>query len=197
MDDTEQSDEERWEAIRHSSMDDLAQEIGRMCVYWSELERSVSVFVYVMLKIEDRISSNVVAGALDFRAKLHVALPLAFDRKPSDQWYKDVEQTINIIDNNLRPERNRIIHDTWVSLPGLDKALRMRIQGKVIRTQSRTQEIRLSDIRRFSAKDVGLLYVNMIKARESIDSLSFDYQRQSASLGISLPPIPPQNPDQD
>lgn len=194
MSETPESDEEIWESIRHTSMDELAQEIGRMCLYWSELEMTVSVFLSRLLKIEDRISSNVVIGALDFRTKLAAVLPLAFDRKPNPKWYDDVEKIINHIDNVLRPERNRIIHDAWVSFPDRTSH-RLRIQGKVVNTQAFQKEIRLSDIRPFTPRDVGLLYAQMIRAGDAIRHLTFDDKPLPHKL--SARPSPPKSPDRD
>lgn len=173
---SQKTDEEAWEAIRHESLDELAQEIGRMCLYWSELEMEVSLALDQLSAVQDRVVRNVFVGAIDFRAKLHALLPIAFDKRINDLWYENIEALVNHIDNDLRPERNRIIHDSWIEMPGRDEPHRMRIFGKVVKPQSRTRELRLADFRPFMPKDVGLLYVRMIRARANLSRMMFEHQ---------------------
>lgn len=185
---TEQSDEEIWQSIRHGTMDELAQEIGRMCLYWSELEMDVSLFLMDLLNIEDVTSKNAVLGALDFRTKLELLLPMAFKRKPSDAWYVEVEKVVNHIANDLRSERNRIIHDSWIEMPGMNDPHRMRLQAKVVNVQARTKKLQLADYKAFTPKDVGLLYVKMIRARKTVSEL--DRRRRALDKRPDTPPIP-------
>jgi hypothetical protein len=182
-----QSDEEIWQSIRHRSMDELAQEIGRMCLYWSELETTVSLFLLKLCDIPDSTTKNVIFGALDFRSKLHALLPMAFSKKPDDDWYARVEKVVNQIDNDLRAERNRIIHDSWIEMPGSDGPHRMRIFGRVVNAQSRTKKLQLADYRPFTPKDVGVLYVQMIRARQLIEQLSVEHDKRMGSGVFPLP----------
>ena len=182
--DLAQTDEETWEAIRHESMDELAQEIGRMCLYWSELEMEVTLALDALMNINDRVPRNILLGAMDFRTKLQVLLPVAFNCKINDHWYSELETVINIINGELRNERNRIIHDSWFEFPARDnshKTHRVRLYGKVVNKQSRTKELQLADYRPFGPKDVGLLYVRMIRARGRLSRLMHEWKANQIS----------------
>jgi len=187
------SDEAIWQSIKHQTMDELAQEIGRLCMYWSELEMVIATLLAKLLTIEETVPKNIVIGALDFRGKLFALLPIAFHRKPSEAWYESLEDTVNLIDNQLRPERNRIIHDYWIEFPGEDDPHRMQIRAKVVKVQARTRQLELASYKPFTAKDVGLLYVQIIRAKERIEELAQHYSLRSQPS----PPTLSQNPNRD
>src|SRR3546814_2313559 len=58
-------------------------------------------------------ASASIVNNMDMRDKIKGLLALGFLKKPSDDWYNELKTTINEIDNDLRPERNRMIHDSW------------------------------------------------------------------------------------
>src|SRR3546814_18122916 len=61
----------------------------------------------------DVCSSDLsIVNNMDMRDKIKGLLALGFLKKPSDDWYNELKTTINEIDNDLRPERNRMIHDS-------------------------------------------------------------------------------------
>lgn len=179
----QQTDEEAWQAIRHETMDELAQEIGRMCLYWSELEMGVTLALDQLMHGSERVVTNVVLGTMDMRSKLEALLPLAFNRRVNDHWYERVETVVNLINGDLRTERNRIIHDSWIEMPGKDEPHRMHLRGKVVKVQSRTRELKLADYRPFGPRDVGLLYVRMIRARTELNRLLFELKTTRPSAG--------------
>lgn len=194
MSDTPTEEEALWKSIKHYSMDELAQEIGRLCMYWSELEMAISLLLSDLLRIEEAVPKNLILGALDFRSKLHMLLPLGFHRKPSDQWYADLNEHVNHIDNVLRPERNRIIHDYWIEMPGMDEPHRMQFTGRVVNEQSRTKKLELATYKPFTEKDVGLLYVKIIAARTRTFALRGHVAPPNTLL--SLAGLPRRTPDQ-
>jgi hypothetical protein len=176
MQDLTGSDEEVWQAVRHETMDELAQEIGRMCLYWSELEMTVTLALNQLMQTSEPVVTNVLLGAMDLRGKIEALLPLAFHRRMNDHWYNEIEAIANLVNGELRTERNRIIHDSWIELPGRDEPHRMRLHGKVVKTQSRTRELKLADYRPFTPKDVGLLYVKMIRTQTRLHRLMFEHK---------------------
>lgn len=177
-----------WNSIRHQSMDELAQEIGRLCMYWSELEFEIAVFLAALLDLNETVRRSLILGALDFRAKLTMLLPIGFKRKPTEHWYESLEKLVNHIDHDLRPERNRIIHDYWTQVPTADSPEgvphRITLIGRVIRPQARLQELKLGEVKPFTAKDVGVLYVSIIQAQTRMIAL------RHRLFPPSLPPIP-------
>lgn len=164
-----------WKPIAHPTLEAHAQEIGRLCIYWSELELYVTLFLIDLLDIEDKTSKNVIAGLLDFRAKLQTLLPMGFARKPSDDWYAGLEKAVNHIDNDLRPERNRMIHDTWTG-PEEGSSLRMQLSARVVNAQSRTKVLTLAVTKQVKAEDIGRLYEKVIAATDTINDLWTGYK---------------------
>ncbi len=169
---TEVPIDEPWKPIIHRTLDQHAQEIGRLCIYWSELEMYVSLFLNDLMAIEDKTSGNVVFGLLDFRSKLQTLLPMGFARKPTAEWYASLEKLVNHIDNDLRPERNRMIHDMWSGpFDGSGKSLRMQMTARVVNEQSRTKVLKLALTKTVTAEDIGRLYQKVIAATSSVNDL--------------------------
>jgi hypothetical protein len=164
-----------WKPIAHPTLEAHAQEIGRLCIYWSELELYVTLFLIDLLDIEDKTSKNVIAGLLDFRAKLQALPPMGFARRPSDTWYASLEKVVNHIDNDLRPERNRMIHDTWTG-PTEGSSLRMQLSAKVVNAQSRTKVLKLAVTKQVKSEDIGRLYEQVIAATDAINDLWSGYK---------------------
>jgi hypothetical protein len=93
-----------------------ATALGLACISWSLLEDVVGDTLAELIPLEHEDGADI-AGAVnanvDFRSKLQVLLAVGFVRKPGDNWFYELEHLINRIDNELRPERNRYVHDVW------------------------------------------------------------------------------------
>lgn len=111
-----------------------SEQIGRLCTLWSGLELDVACFLISVSHLEDPTDKNVLVGMLDMRAKISALIAIAHKRKPSEEWFKNLSIVLNKIDSQLRDERNRIIHDYWLSIPsedGREIMNRVRIRPKV------------------------------------------------------------------
>src|SRR5205823_6466456 len=58
---------------------------------------------------------NIVTSNIDFPGKIQIALKVGHLKKPNDEWFSELEKTLNWIDNDLRPLRNRFVHDPIVT----------------------------------------------------------------------------------
>src|SRR5260370_14990640 len=88
-----------------------AQALGFVVIGWGQLEGAVNTAVIKLLKTLP-LHFEIV-GHIDFRAKLQIIKSVAFVSMKNDKWFKDMEEIINIMDNDLRVARNRMIHDMW------------------------------------------------------------------------------------
>jgi hypothetical protein len=60
------------------------------------------------LQVSECVTSNT-----DLKRKLQIALSLGHLRRPSDEWFEKMKHCLDDIDNRLRNDRNRLIHDVW------------------------------------------------------------------------------------
>ena len=90
-----------------------ATALGLACIAWSTLESVVNEFLGLLIPLEPGDTERIVTSNIDFRAKLEMLVHLGFMEKYKDLWFLELQTLINKIDNELRPERNRYVHDTW------------------------------------------------------------------------------------
>jgi len=144
--------------MSHEPLEQVAAAIGRSCYWWSSIEIELQELCSNLARFIDRSFEReevweVIAISLshmDIRQRIAVAKALAANGVDPD-LYDSLERLLNRIDNELRAERNRYIHDQWTVL---DETIIRRRQGaKVIRPQSRTLEVRHSYDRAYASID--------------------------------------------
>ena len=199
---TDNLDDQLWQevertiaAIRADPLDAHAIEIGRLCLVWSRLEVSVMMLLDALLDIPDRTTVNILMGTLDFRGKLQALIPLAFSKKRNDAWFERLHEEVNNIDNALRTERNRMVHDFWTIEPG-SPARRMQLAPKVVKDQ-RDKKLTLANVKPVTPNEITLLIVRIAKAGGAIDLLFEEYRGQPTWPRIQPAPPPPGNPARD
>jgi len=92
-----------------------AEALGFLVILWADLEDDINKFVMKLLE-QDTLHYEVV-GHIDFREKIQIIKSTAFTLYHPSKWFDDVETIINIIDNELRPERNRKGSSRWLRRP--------------------------------------------------------------------------------
>lgn len=55
-----------------------------------------------------------VVGHIDFRDKIQIIKSSALRLYHPSTWFYEMERILNMIDGELRLERNRMIHDVWL-----------------------------------------------------------------------------------
>lgn len=86
--------------------------IGRVAVLWSFLENEVEKLVWTMAPLK-QLRAQAVTRHIGNVTLYDVVLTLANLTFPSTPLETKLKASINLIENKLRPERNRIIHGIW------------------------------------------------------------------------------------
>ena len=114
---------------------DHAHAIGHLCLQWNFVEHTSDIFLSFLANLDDTEIRAAIINNADARDKWRMIDAVGFIKRPNDDWYRRLKEVINRINNELRPERNRMVHDRWISLK--DEIVRLTPMGKIIKEQSR------------------------------------------------------------
>lgn len=155
----------------------------------------LTLLLHTLARIDDPTVNNTLLGVMGLREKIQALHTIGFKRAIDKDWYEQLARTLNLIDNELRPERNRMIHDFWID--DLDGELRrMRLNPKVVNQQSRTKRTQLSTQVAITPETMSLLCTNIESASVAINLLRHEYELRRPSPQRTPPKIPKPNPDQ-
>jgi hypothetical protein len=101
--------------VHYTEIDDHAHAIGYVCITWAILETELDKLLTVLAPLEFGEAGESVLGNSNIRDKIKMLKALGFIRKPADNWYHQLEQVLNHIDQQLRITRNQYIHDLWIN----------------------------------------------------------------------------------
>jgi hypothetical protein len=173
----------------------VANRLGRLCMSWSHLELDLTLLLHSLMGVSDPTVNNTILGVMGLREKIQALHTIGFKRAPSRQWYDSLSKTLTMIDNDLRPERNRMIHDFWIT--DIDGDLqRSRLNPRVVNVKSRTKAVQLSVNAKITPELMSLLCSNIETASVAINLLNHDLNA-TPSPNITRVQIPTQNPDKD
>ncbi|MGA7264382.1 MAG: hypothetical protein WA709_07980 [Stellaceae bacterium] len=129
-----------------------AEALGWLVMGWGSLERDIGT---LLLKLIGTKFVYEITGNMDFREKLAVIKSVGFEIMPSPEWFDELEQTTKEIDQKLRPERNRMIHDLWIFHFEKEKPMvRFGLTPKLRRPQSR-RRVQTRDITDIARRNLG------------------------------------------
>ena len=152
----------------------VAKYLGYVCMAWSWLELTVDATLVTLLEPSDLDSSAAVVYNMDQRDKCRAVLALGFIKKPSDEWYSELKTLISEIDNDLRNERNRMVHDSWHHTP--DGIFRLTNYAKVSREQARQYAIHFGEGKTVSPAELRTLMIMIFAAGGHLDDLLGRYK---------------------
>ena len=157
-----------------------ANRIGRMCIAWSNLELDLGLLLSTMMDIKDPPIKNTILGLMEMRETIQAILAIGFAHKPYDSWYTELAALMNEIDNEIRPERNRTIHDFWFELPNPNEPAkseirRAKVKPKVKNTQAFQKELALIDMKPIVPDDISAITKRIEKASVAVWLLKQDF----------------------
>lgn len=166
----------------------VAIEIGYITIYWAWLEDIVDELITVLAPLERDQPAEAILGNSDIRQKAQMVRALALIRRGDHtDWYDSVVETINAVDNDIRPRRNQHIHAVWRNPRGLltreKKAVKVAklqsFQPPVLSTKT-SEPIKVRSVQRLR-KDI--LHAVKTVTYQTAFALRFD---EVTSRGISF-----------
>jgi hypothetical protein len=152
-------------SLRHA-----AEALGFLLILWGRLEESINDGVIKLSGVRRALRYELV-GHVDFREKLQIIKSLAFAHAAHTVWFDALEKHINLIDNELRPERNRMIHDLWwLNTEAGEFMFRIGFAPKLKRPQAR-QRILERDLLPISAEEIWDFVMRVVHAFVDLQDL--------------------------
>ncbi|MHB8266974.1 hypothetical protein [Bradyrhizobium sp.] len=148
----------RYKAYDDPNFNKIALVIGHICIQWSRVEDIVDSFIEIIASLEEGNISRSITSNIDIRNKIQTLKALAFQKKVSDSWFKDLNTLLDHIDNEIRPERNKYVHSHWFVPQGRLVRVSRRIKFKkpqAFQLNLTTEErlpVNIRDARRFCEK---------------------------------------------
>lgn len=173
-------------------MKSYATEIGYFCIYWATIENQIDGLLSELTSsLKDDVAVIILAN-MDFRSKISSVMTLGFNRKPDEKWFSDLKSVLDTIDNEIRTERNRYVHDYWVAIG--DDIYKFQRQAKVYREQSRKYAVKYGHVSQPKPYEIRTLTFRMMAAVGHLMELR---DKLPPSRGTLLAKALSKNPDQD
>ncbi len=180
----------------HKILDDLrklpwreqAEEVGVVCILWTKLELLIDILLLGLLESTCETTASVIVTTMDFREKIAAIKVIGFKKKPSDEWFSKLDDALKTIDEELRPERNRYIHDYWLAadtaVPG-EPILRLQHKTKLVKPQARQIAIQYHSAKQISVGEIMAFQVRVLSSTGKLMELS-----AQSGMSYSFPPPP-------
>ncbi len=151
----------------------IADKLGYLCLAWSWLELEINAMLCTLMQPSDLETAASVVNNMDMRDKVKALLAVGFVKKPSDDWYTELKTLVDQIDNDLRPQRNRMVHDSWHNAG--DEAFRLTTYAKVSYVQARELALHFGEGKLTTPVDIGVLFIKVLAAGGHLDDLLDQY----------------------
>lgn len=115
----------------------IALQLGALCIEWSQIDHTLGLLLGHYMKFPYS-HFDLAVGHIDFSRKCELsgALSFLYDERGV---YNKLNRALKFIDNDLRPIRNRYVHDSYSFFTGDN--LKRVFKAKVINVQSYTKEL--------------------------------------------------------
>jgi hypothetical protein len=102
--------------LQTAVLDDYAMAIGYVCIQWGLLETTFDRLMRIIMHWSHRDEvTHVLTVNIDMRSKIKILLGVGLMYKPSAEWFDELKDVCHLVENSLRPKRNRFVHDIWLS----------------------------------------------------------------------------------
>jgi hypothetical protein len=130
-----------------------ATAIGYMCICWASLDRRLHHCLADLKAFPSAKIGECITADADMRSRIAMLKGVAFVRKPDNKWYDAFCAVLNRIDNEMRTERNRYIHDLWLHA-NLETAVKRSFKVEVSKSQAFRRELTTEQDKTVSADDI-------------------------------------------
>jgi len=152
------------------ALEEHAKALGYVLITWGYLQSGLNELLKSLLPIQDNITKNIIAGNTSERDHLKVIRELGWYvfhsfNKEEDQ-YEILANLLSRIDNELRPKRNRYIHDIWVGSSRQEEPLKIDRRTRMKRYEQNGPLLPIQGQKlRLEKKKFGILSVKFKKQR--------------------------------
>jgi hypothetical protein len=80
---------------------------------WTFLEVMLDQLILALLSVNHDDIGVSLTSNIEFREKIQIALTVGLKKKYDDAWYENLKELLDKIENDLRVQRNRYVHDLW------------------------------------------------------------------------------------
>jgi hypothetical protein len=140
--------------------------IGAASIAWTTIDSALAHFLAELIPLPDMASRHIIVAATDTRAKIEMARSFARLRLRDDTKFHALDGLLNLIDNDLRPRRNRIIHDNWVAS---DPPESLRFSPKFYKEPFKARQMKLAHIEPMSTDAVRQLGTEIVAASVAVN----------------------------
>jgi hypothetical protein len=139
----------------------FSEAIGEMCNEWAHLEQWINrLFLAVGNWDYRERMALLMSGCIGQRDQIAAIRVGAVDRCPAGKFLNLVLASLNYVDNELRAERNRYVHDIWVAHDDGIGAIKVDITRRIKRDRETSEHF----VQRFENRYITLAEVQDITA---------------------------------
>lgn len=125
-------------------------QIGAICVNWSQIDGDLGMILGKYMQAPTA-HVDIATSIIDLSRKCELIKAFAFIAECRDTYLR-LEKALNFLDNDLRPIRNRYVHDSYSFFTGDHK--RSAFKTRVVTVQSFTKELLIRKVEPVSAGEL-------------------------------------------
>jgi hypothetical protein len=125
-------------------------QIGAICVNWSQIDGNLGIILGKYMRAPSA-HIDIATSIIDLSRKCELIKAFAFIAE-SRETYLRLEKALNFLDNNLRPIRNRYVHDSYSFFTG--NHIRSAFKTRIVNVQSFTKELVVRTVEPVSAAEL-------------------------------------------
>jgi hypothetical protein len=125
-------------------------QIGAICVNWSQIDGNLGMTLGKYMRVPIR-HINIATSIIDLSRKCELIKAFAFIVEHR-KTYLQLEKALNFLDNDLRPIRNRYVHDSYSFFTG--DHIRSAFKTRIVNVKSFTKELLTRNVEPISAVEL-------------------------------------------
>ena len=125
-------------------------QIGAVCVNWSQIDATAGAILGNYMHVPST-HIDLATGIIDLSRKCELIKAFAFLAERRETYIK-LEKALNFLDNDLRPIRNRYVHDSYSFFTG--DHIRKAFKTRVANSQSFTKKLITRSVEPISASEL-------------------------------------------
>lgn len=137
---------------------EVAYQIGVLCIVWGGVDHLINAMLAHHLGLDELTKTEIMMGNLDLKRKLAILKPLAFVRETPER-FRNLEAALDFIDNIMRPERNRYVHDIYRFTP--EESVLTSYRTQISKPKPSERILRSSIVRNVKPSDIEELIADL------------------------------------